>query len=202
MKTKTGKIDSIKMSDLQLKPEAAKVGLRNFGPQMWFYLSDGSQTKIDTGSTMIVDFKTFERSIANTKSYEWGYIVRDDSILSGDDFPAKTTKTPHNAILDEDIKALIKTEDKCIEYLSKVTSMLTINRFENFCKGKRGLSNILSICDERKFMIENELPENFYDLSKKELVELMKTKGIDIKLDPEDDREEFLNRIINILNGA
>lgn len=202
MKARNGKIDGIKMSDLQLRPEAAKVGLRNYGPQMWFFLSDGSQTKIDVGSTMIVDFKTFERSIAPTTSYKWGYIVRDDSVLSADDFAAKTTERPHNAIFDEEIAEMIQDEDKCIEYLSKVTSGLTIKRFQEACKGKRGLSNILAVCDDRMFIIENELPENFYELSKKQLVDLMNSKGVDIKVLPDDELDEVRDKIINILNGA
>lgn len=202
MKTKTGRIDSIKMSDLQLKPEAAKVGLRNYGPQMWFYLSDGSQTKIDSGDTMIVDFKTFERNIEPTFSYKKAYIVRDDSVLSGDDFPAKPTKRPHNAIFDDEIATLIKSEDKCIEYLSKVDSLVTLNRFENVCKGKRGLSNIVSIIDERKFMAENEMPENFYELNKKQLSDLMASKGLDIKVAPDDDVDEIREKIVNILSGS
>jgi hypothetical protein len=202
MKTRSGKIDSIKMSDLQLRPEAAKVGLRNFGPMMWFYLSDGSQTKIDVAATMVVDFKTFERNIAPTSSYKWGYIVRDDSVLSADDFPAKPTEKPYNAIFDEEIQEMIKDEDKCVEYLSKVTSWLTIKRFQDACKDKRGLSNILSVCEDRMFIIENELPENFYELNKRQLVDLMHTKGVDIKVLPDDELDEVRDRVINLLSGA
>lgn len=202
MKSKNGTITSIKMSDLQLRPEAAKVGLRNYGPKMWFYLSDGSQTKIDVGSTMIVDFKTFERNIVPTTSYKWGYVVRDDSVLSADDFAAKTTERPHDAIFDNEIAELIKDEDKCIEYLSTVVSDLTIKRFQEACKGKRGLSNILAACDDRMFIIENELPENFYELSKKQLVDLMNSKGVDIRVLPDDELEEVRDKIINILHGA
>lgn len=202
MKTRTGKIDSIKMSDLQLRPEAAKVGLRNYGPRMWFYLSDGSQTNIDNGSTMIVDFKTFERNIVPTSAYKWGHVVRDDGVLSEDDFPAKPTEKPHNAIFEEDLIELINDEEKCIEYLSKVTSELTIRRFQNACKGRRGLSNILAICEDRMFIIENELPENFHELSKKQLVELMHSKGIEINVLPDDDLDDVRDKLINILNGA
>lgn len=202
MKNKNGTIEGIKMSDLQLRPESAKVGLRNFGPQMWFYLSDGSQTKIDTGDTLIVDFKTFERNIIPTKSYAWGYIVRDDSVLSADDFPAKATQKPHDAIFDEEIASMLKNEDKCIKYLSEVKSLLTIKRFEDACKGKRGLSNIISVCDDRRFIIENELPENFYELNKRELIDLMRSKGLEIKIEQDDDLDVVREKIVNVLGGA
>lgn len=178
-------------------PKNTKVGITNFGGKTWYFQSDGLQSFIDVGASKIVDYRTFKESIEALPVYELGYIIRDDSLVPKYEQVAPDTKIPLNAISDEQISALLEKEKKCIDYINKVTSALTLKRLLKAAESAKMRANIVEACNDRLFLVVNKLPENFWSLSRPALKSLINDNMLPIIVDAEDEDDDIRNKIAN-----
>jgi len=176
-----------------------KVGLRNVGPNFWFYNKDGHQILLEMGKTVIIDQTTFERNIMPSKAYTWGHVLRDDSILIDTDIPAPATPRPVDAIFDHELIPLVNDEAKCLDVISQLNSRNTIQRILNTCGDKKKYLRLTDACNDRIFMIDNELPDNFYTMDVKSLMTLIDSKYLGIKVEIGMEADDVRARIENIL---
>lgn len=209
-KKATDKEDSIlELSDrisnvarFAIKSTLKKVGLYNMGSNFWFTDDNGKRILLKKGDRYIISQAVFEREIINRAGYKLGHIIRDDSILVDTDVPAPDIGRPINAITDDEIVELIKKEADALDFIEQCDSEFVLNRVVNICKSKKRINfNIVNACEDKLFMIINELPNNFNELNVKELKELSDRMILPVVFEIGDTAEDIRGKIKEVLLG-
>lgn len=194
------------IAKLATKAEQRSIGILNVGPDFWFWRRDGAQVLIKRHSKMIVDQASFESDIQPREGYKKGHLLVDQSLLSSTDIPGEVKERPLNALFDHEIESLVKNEDKCIAFVDRLTSVLTIDRIREAAVkalGKRKSANILMACDQRVFVVSHNLPEDYEKMDNRKLRALVEERLWPDGLKPDQDEapDEVRERINAYLEG-
>lgn len=190
-----------RVAQLATSAEERKVGIHNYGSPIWFTDRKGVRRRIAHNGTVVTDEFTWTSVLMQTPAYKDGRLVRDDSALISTDIPGAPTPSSPNAMSDAEIKALVKGEESdAIEHVKSLTSLYTVSRILEVAKTARPKRyDLVDVCEEKIFMIMNDIPSHFDEMNMSQLANFIEDRGLDIRISVTDNPESLRGKILAML---